>query len=33
MFTKYTGAFDPAISDGEHIYLTGTTGLYALAPR
>jgi outer membrane protein assembly factor BamB len=33
MFTKYTGAFDPAISDGEHIYLTGTTGLYALVPR
>jgi len=28
-----TGAFDPVISDGADIYLTGTTGLYALAPR
>jgi outer membrane protein assembly factor BamB len=33
MFEKDTGAFDPVISDGEHIYLTGTTGLYALKPR
>ena len=33
LFTKYTGSFDPVISDGERIYLTGTTGLYALAPR
>jgi outer membrane protein assembly factor BamB len=32
MFQKDTGSFDPAISDGERIYLTGTTGLYALAP-
>jgi outer membrane protein assembly factor BamB len=32
-FKKYTGSFDPVISDGERIYLTGTTGLYALAPR
>jgi outer membrane protein assembly factor BamB len=29
----HTGAFDPVISDGNDIYLTGTTGLYALAPR
>jgi outer membrane protein assembly factor BamB len=29
----YTGSFDPVISDGEHIFLTGTTGIYALAPR
>ena len=28
-----TGAFDPVISDGTDIYLTGYTGLYGLAPR
>jgi len=28
-----TGAFDPVISDGRRIYLTGTTGIYALAPK
>jgi|SRR5271154_5433814 len=33
LFEMDTGAFDPVISDGERIYLTGTTGLYALAPR
>jgi outer membrane protein assembly factor BamB len=33
LFTKYTGSFDPVISDGQNIYLTGTTGLYGLAPR
>jgi outer membrane protein assembly factor BamB len=33
LFEMDTGAFDPVISDGEHIYLTGTTGLYSLAPR
>jgi outer membrane protein assembly factor BamB len=27
-----TGAFDPVISDGKRIYLTGYTGLYDLAP-
>jgi outer membrane protein assembly factor BamB len=32
-FEMDTGSFDPVISDGERIYLTGTTGLYALAPR
>jgi outer membrane protein assembly factor BamB len=32
-FTMDTGAFDPVISDGEDIYLTGYTGLYGLAPR
>jgi outer membrane protein assembly factor BamB len=32
-FEKGTGAFDPVISDGENIYLTGYTGLYALTPR
>jgi len=32
MFTKDTGSFDPVISDGQRIYLTGTTGLYSLAP-
>ena len=33
LFKKYTGSFDPVISDGQRIYLTGTTGLYALVPR
>jgi outer membrane protein assembly factor BamB len=32
LFEKDTGAFDPVISDGKDIYLTGYTGLYALAP-
>jgi outer membrane protein assembly factor BamB len=33
MFQTNTGSFDPVISDGHNIYLTGTTGLHALAPR
>jgi outer membrane protein assembly factor BamB len=33
MFHAATGAFDPVISDGKHIYLTGETGLYELAPN
>ncbi|HYB23087.1 MAG TPA: PQQ-binding-like beta-propeller repeat protein [Solirubrobacteraceae bacterium] len=33
LFTKDTGSFDPVISDGADIYLTGYTSLYALAPR
>jgi len=33
LFEMQTGAFDPVISDGRDIYLTGTTGLYALEPR
>ena len=33
LFEMHTGAFDPVISDGQDIYLTGTSGLYALAPR
>ncbi|HTB69541.1 MAG TPA: PQQ-binding-like beta-propeller repeat protein [Solirubrobacteraceae bacterium] len=32
-FEMRTGAFDPVISDGANIYLTGLEGLYALAPR
>jgi outer membrane protein assembly factor BamB len=32
-FQMGTGGFDPVISDGQNIYLTGYTGLYALAPR
>jgi outer membrane protein assembly factor BamB len=31
-FRMNTGSFDPAISDGQRIYMTGTTGLYALFP-
>jgi outer membrane protein assembly factor BamB len=33
VFQMHTGSFDPVISDGQDIYLTGYTGLYALAPR
>jgi outer membrane protein assembly factor BamB len=33
VFQKNTGSFDPVISDGQDIYLTGYTGLYALTPR
>jgi outer membrane protein assembly factor BamB len=32
-FEKNTGSFDPVISDGKNIYLTGLEGLYALTPR
>jgi len=32
-FRLNTGAFDPVISDGKNIYLTGLSGLYAFAPR
>jgi outer membrane protein assembly factor BamB len=28
-----SGSFDPVISDGRNIFLTGTSGLYALRPR
>jgi outer membrane protein assembly factor BamB len=33
LFQKNTGAFDPVVSDGKNIYLTGYTGLFGLAPR
>ena len=33
LFEKNTGSFDPVVSDGEHIFLTGTTGLYSLKPQ
>jgi outer membrane protein assembly factor BamB len=33
VFQMNTGSFDPVISDGQDIYLTGYTGLYGLAPR
>jgi outer membrane protein assembly factor BamB len=32
IFQKNTGAFDPVVSDGVDVYLTGDTGLYGLAP-
>jgi outer membrane protein assembly factor BamB len=32
LFELGTGAFDPVISDGQDIYLTGYSGLYAFAP-
>ncbi|MHB8243610.1 MAG: PQQ-like beta-propeller repeat protein [Solirubrobacteraceae bacterium] len=33
LFQMKTGAFDPVVSDGKDIYLTGYTGLYGLEPR
>jgi len=32
IFEKNTGSFDPVVSDGHDVYLTGDTSLYALAP-
>jgi outer membrane protein assembly factor BamB len=32
-FTFNSGSFDPVISDGRAIFLTGTSGLYELSPR
>jgi outer membrane protein assembly factor BamB len=32
-FTFDSGSFDPVISDGRAIFLTGTSGLYELSPR
>lgn len=32
-FREGTGAFDPVISDGHNIYMSGYTALFALAPR
>jgi outer membrane protein assembly factor BamB len=32
VFTMAPGSFDPVISDGRDIYVTGYTGLYGLAP-
>ncbi len=32
-FIKNTGSFDPVVSDGQDVYLTGYTGIYGLAPR
>ncbi|MFZ1153726.1 MAG: PQQ-binding-like beta-propeller repeat protein [Solirubrobacteraceae bacterium] len=33
VFSMGTGSFDPVITDGHYLYLTGNTGLYALAPK
>ncbi len=33
LFEDDTGAFDPVISDGTNIYLTGYSSLFGLAPR
>jgi len=32
LFEVHTGSFDPVISDSEHLYLTGYSALYGLAP-
>ena len=32
VFQMDTGAFDPVISDGSRVYLTGYSALYNLAP-
>jgi outer membrane protein assembly factor BamB len=33
LFQKETGSFDPVISNGSDVFLTGDTSLYALAPE
>ena len=33
LFSFPSGSFDPAISDGKNVYITGYSGLYGLAPR
>jgi outer membrane protein assembly factor BamB len=33
VFKLDTGGFDPAISDGHNVYLTGYSGLFGMAPR
>jgi outer membrane protein assembly factor BamB len=33
LFKLNSGSFDPVVSDGHDIYLTGYSGLYALEPR
>jgi outer membrane protein assembly factor BamB len=33
VFSMGTGSFDPTISDDHYLYLTGYTGVYALAPE
>jgi outer membrane protein assembly factor BamB len=33
VFHMGTGSFDPVITDGRNIYLSGYTGLFALSPR
>jgi outer membrane protein assembly factor BamB len=33
LFTMHTGSFDPVITDGRDLYLTGYTGLFALSPH
>lgn len=32
LFSRKPGSFDPVISDGSRIYMTGYSGLYALSP-
>jgi outer membrane protein assembly factor BamB len=33
LFSFPSGSFDPAISDGKNVYITGYSGLYGFAPR
>ncbi len=33
VFSMSAGSFDPVITDDHYLYLTGSTGLYALVPR
>ena len=33
LYEGHTGSFDPVIGDSQHLYLTGVTALYGLAPR
>jgi len=33
LFSFPSGSFDPAVSDGKNVYITGYSGLYGFAPR
>jgi outer membrane protein assembly factor BamB len=33
VFTMHSGSFDPVITDGTNLYLTGYTGIFGLTPR
>ncbi|HEY5198187.1 MAG TPA: PQQ-binding-like beta-propeller repeat protein, partial [Solirubrobacteraceae bacterium] len=32
IYTRHSGSFDPVVSDGSLIFLSGITGLYGLIP-
>ncbi|GAC1441915.1 MAG: hypothetical protein NVSMB51_22120 [Solirubrobacteraceae bacterium] len=32
VYARHNGSFDPVVSDGQRLYVTGSTGLFALVP-